>query len=800
MATLFVSNSGSNTSPYDTEAKAATTLGTAIAAAAAGDTIKVSSTHSESTAGAISYTLPTSIGLKIVCVTFNGSGTGAINTGANITNSTNNTAINFVSGFAYFYGITFTANNGASTNAININSTGNTDTLLEFESCTFRLPGSASASRLNIGNATAARNQLVKLVNCTYSNVAGGNKIMNFRNTTCIIQNFSYVTDSGTPTTMFSGTTTANVTIEASDFSNFGTTNLWSVNGTVGPLIVRMIGCRLPSTPTVLSDSWPGPSSGYVELVDCANGDVNYNYVRENYSGRVEMVNGIYQDADNDQDGISLKMVSSSNCSINNPLEAPPFFHYNTFALAAMTTTVEVVNDGTTFKDNELWQITSAKITSGNPMATWNRADKIANVLATAADQDSSSVSWTGTGGFSNAIKQKLVSGSFTPAEIGMISTIVKLAKASSTVYVSPKIVPSDRQFASYSGAIVNDVRAQDKFTDPGVANVRSGDAYKFDSLTNNKTGTAVIPAAGDVRNGTNVDATTGTLKVPTASQVLNGVDVDNTTGNVVLPATSNVLDGVTYGPSSSLEGTHTEATQPATSDVRDGVVYGGGEGTLVVPDASDVRDGVTFDNGSEGTLDVFAEANLPAAADVRDGVSFGDGDTGLLDLPAQTDVANGVQYDNGTKTGSLVAEADYPDESDVRELVTYGDGEFTGTLVIPGAPSTVRGALNLILKFVGAESLTDEEYDALPDDLKNAQVGDLLPVLDVYTALFTLLDSREAVTDVKDRLKYYFFAKGADLQVPQVESQTSNILLGGSLEKAPADDGKSNIFVGGKL
>lgn len=46
MATIYCSHTGSNTAPYDTKAKAATTLAAAIAAmTAAGDVILVDHTH-----------------------------------------------------------------------------------------------------------------------------------------------------------------------------------------------------------------------------------------------------------------------------------------------------------------------------------------------------------------------------------------------------------------------------------------------------------------------------------------------------------------------------------------------------------------------------------------------------------------------------------------------------------------------------------------------------------------------------------------------------------------------------------
>jgi hypothetical protein len=72
-----------------------------------------------------------------------------------------------------------------------------------------------------------------------------------------------------------------------------------------------------------------------------------------------------------------------------------------------------------------------------------------------------------------------------------------------------------------------------DRWTDVGIANVRSGSVYKANSVTNNRTGTAAIPTAANVRSGTATDATTGTLVVPTAANVRLGVAVDATVGTL---------------------------------------------------------------------------------------------------------------------------------------------------------------------------------------------------------------------------------------------------------------------------
>jgi hypothetical protein len=92
-------------------------------------------------------------------------------------------------------------------------------------------------------------------------------------------------------------------------------------------------------------------------------------------------------------------------------------------------------------------------------------------------------------------------------------------------------------QTGSYDGS--------DRWTDPGDTNVRSGTVYKANSTTNNKTGSSIIPAAGDVRLSTSVDAGTGTLAVPAAGDVRLGVAVDAGTGTMIANLAADVKHGV---------------------------------------------------------------------------------------------------------------------------------------------------------------------------------------------------------------------------------------------------------------
>lgn len=113
---------------------------------------------------------------------------------------------------------------------------------------------------------------------------------------------------------------------------------------------------------------------------------------------------------------------------------------------------------------------------------------------------------------------------SLTNNRTGLRSAIYNLLSAA---LVKINIDRGDGVLGTYDGS--------DRYTDPGIANVRYLTDYKFNSLTNNRTGAAHIPGASDVRDGVAVDNTLGSLDVEAEAN---------------LPIESNVKEGSgAYGP-----------------------------------------------------------------------------------------------------------------------------------------------------------------------------------------------------------------------------------------------------------
>lgn len=87
-----------------------------------------------------------------------------------------------------------------------------------------------------------------------------------------------------------------------------------------------------------------------------------------------------------------------------------------------------------------------------------------------------------------------------------------------------------------------------------------------------------------------------------------------------------------------------------------------------------------------------------------------------------------------------------------------------------------MRDFLDEILEFIGSESLTDEEFETVSEDLE----ADFTK--EVYDALRAVLESRENVSGQVKRLTDYFTAKGITLSASTIPTPNSNILFGGEL------------------
>ena len=84
-----------------------------------------------------------------------------------------------------------------------------------------------------------------------------------------------------------------------------------------------------------------------------------------------------------------------------------------------------------------------------------------------------------------------------------------------------------------------------------------------------------------------------------------------------------------------------------------------------------------------------------------------------------------------------------------------------------------MRSFIDAILSFIGADSLTDVEFATFTISVE-AYTKEL------YVEILAVLDSRELVSNTRDRLTYYFKARG--IEVIESSPARSNIYAGGGL------------------
>lgn len=442
MANLYVASTGSNTSPYDTWAKAANALLTATALAAAGDTIychqetetitvdtiyitatNVSIIASNDTANAPPQTLGTR--------TIDGSGTN----GVDIT-------LQFGAG-TYAYGLIFKSGAGASVAAITIcnadNMTG------KFENCTFQIGGSSASSRLNVGPIINSANARVFTHDCTF--IFNGSVASQFMNIGCPWESINdTITFPGTMLTNLVGNSTSSLNFPAlnavgMDLSAF--TGTIFVSNTGGPRIHRLYACSLHASATVLG-TMANEADTEVFLHDCAVGDVHYGFAHYSFLGFTEISTSIYvtNGATDGATNYSWYVSGSLNATFRSPYRSPYMHAFNSNIATSITPRLEILREGsaTAFNNDQVWSEWTYKDTSGS-VAVNHISDRRAS-LAAAAAQTASALGagdWTGEGG--TAWFGKLdPTAAFTPAERGYVSARVCVG-GNHVVYVNPEIL-----------------------------------------------------------------------------------------------------------------------------------------------------------------------------------------------------------------------------------------------------------------------------------------------------------------------------------------------------------------------
>ena len=439
MATYRVWSGGSNTSPYDTWAKAATTFAAAVTAASSnGDIIYVHYTHQENLAGNTTYTLLAD--LSIISVNKDSSDAPTVmGTGGWIGHDTDARTITLTGPRTYFiYGITwrFGANYGGTFGS-------GDGTHLECNGMMIWHSSTSATAGFNIGNVENCfiKSQALKIkVDRTTS---GDWLVFSGRNEhTGMILELAGTVATGFLSTNANSSGTANVTFIGCDLSPLGSGATLVQNQTRTPAVYKFINCQMPANAVVMAaqTSVPNLGSAHVFVYDSYNGDTHGQFEYHNAFGSIVSDRGIYYTSSSAAQ--SWKITTTANCTLETPFVSQPIPRFYAPA-SAITPYVEILRNTSTteYTDAEVWLTVDVKVTDAKPIST-SYNDKVA-LLGTPANQAAGAGlgSWTGEAGSAWSGKIGLGS-SITPAEVGYIAARVVVGKASvANLYVDPRVL-----------------------------------------------------------------------------------------------------------------------------------------------------------------------------------------------------------------------------------------------------------------------------------------------------------------------------------------------------------------------
>lgn len=425
MANAYVDSvGGSDTSPFDTWAKASNDLLAAIAVVSAGETVFVASRHTESA------TTPDLTGpgteadlVRIVSAT---AGTSTYETmvagGGKITiTSTSTMPAYAVCEGLYFANARFEAFAGY---RIFLD--------CKFDSTRWLLAGTSDAHILfkNCAIDTSdAADALCFGVKRGMLRVIGGSITGNADASLTTLVNF--------------GDLAGNFSMEDCDMSGWTGSDYLATFGDDDHCVAKFTRCKFPTSQLYL----PATPIGLQSLIaeSCSNSNIIYQFHHEVSQGTVDDDTANYLAAKYDgTNGYSAKMVSNTNAhEILNPLRFKLADIWNPTANATVTVNVihEGVGGGTAgdLQDDEFWiEVVAPDSTTGALGKTISSAP--ASSLATPADLTNNSEAWTEV--LTGEVKQQ-AQVTLSGDQAGILTVWACLGKPSVTVYVDPKVVLS---------------------------------------------------------------------------------------------------------------------------------------------------------------------------------------------------------------------------------------------------------------------------------------------------------------------------------------------------------------------
>lgn len=400
----------------------------------------VDSAHTQTAAAVVNLIVLGTAALpqKILSVSSASAPPTALSAGAAVSCSGNNSfqiGNNTNTNQAFFYGFSFTQSGNAGLTLAGSN----------YEACSLILSSNNATPAINLGNGKSS-----SLTNCQTSFAHASQKIVITTGANIVWRDSPSMVSGTAPTGgLFQGNNInsgASVSVRGCDLSGLGANALVGLANAGLGFTFTFEACRLASGATATTGSFSLHNGTRVNLIRCDSSASSVNQEQDSYEGRATQDVSNYNDA-GATDGttrLSQKIVSGANSSFSFPLYFPnepeSLFAWNNVTGTSKTVSVEIMNDGLTLTNSDVWIEVEALTNASYPLGSTQSSAAIStpSIIGGGAGTayTTSSATWT-TSGITTPVKQT-ISVTFTPQIIGPLRARICLARPATTVYVDP--------------------------------------------------------------------------------------------------------------------------------------------------------------------------------------------------------------------------------------------------------------------------------------------------------------------------------------------------------------------------
>ncbi len=428
---------GSNTSPFDTWAKAATTLKAATDLAGVGEDIYVAQTHAETQAAtvALAFAGTPASPIRIICA--NKAGTVPPVSADLATTATVSTTGAFsitMAGSAHIYGITF--NNGSGSGSAQTFAIANsTQSHITFNKCALKMLQTTSGANIVFGGTGAVVGMKIDLQDTTVElSAAGQGLALNASTDLRWWGPLSTITGpTAFPNNLFMAISASggNIVVDGVDLSPLTGKNLVAAQSKGGRFYFK--DCKLPASIT----TYTVPTSPSVEIfvIRSASGATAYNMEKHNLRGDQTTETTVVRTggAAVNSTPVAMKIVGTAGAKTFAPFESTPLVIGNTSTGGAKTITVYGYWSGAAVPtDKQVWMEVGYLGSALTPQLAFDKGTS--DILHAGTNQAADTSTWGALGGTPTKFK---MTATFTPNLAGEIYVIVKTA-STNTTYIDP--------------------------------------------------------------------------------------------------------------------------------------------------------------------------------------------------------------------------------------------------------------------------------------------------------------------------------------------------------------------------